>query len=137
EIEPGSFAARMDGRELSLTAHEFKLLLELARRPAQVFTRELLLQRVWNYEYLGDSRLVDVAIQRVRSKVEPDPAQTTLIRTARGGGRGPDPFEPLGRPCHPGRSADPGRSRAARLPPRRFRRHPVSHDGVAHPGLDG
>ena len=86
EIEPASFAARMDGRELSLTATEFKLLLELARRPGQVFTRELLLQRVWNYEYLGDSRLVDVAIQRVRSKVEADPAHPTLIRTVRGVG---------------------------------------------------
>ena len=86
EIEPGSFAARMDGRELSLTATEFKLLLELARRPGQVFTRELLLQRVWNYEYLGDSRLVDVAIQRLRSKVEADPAHPTLIRTVRGVG---------------------------------------------------
>ena len=83
---PGSFAARMDGRELSLTATEFKLLLELARRPGQVFTRELLLQRVWNYEYLGDSRLVDVAIQRLRSKVEADPAHPTLIRTVRGVG---------------------------------------------------
>jgi len=86
EIDPGSFAARMDGRELSLTATEFKLLLELARRPGQVFTRELLLQRVWNYEYLGDSRLVDVAIQRLRSKVEADPAHPTLIRTVRGVG---------------------------------------------------
>jgi len=86
EIEPGSFAARMDGRELSLTATEFKLLLELARRPGQVFTRELLLQRVWNYEYLGDSRLVDVAIQRLRTKVEADPAHPTLIRTVRGVG---------------------------------------------------
>ena len=59
---------------------------ELARRPGQVFTRELLLQRVWNYEYLGDSRLVDVAVQRLRAKVEDDPAHPTLIRTVRGVG---------------------------------------------------
>jgi two-component system response regulator MtrA len=51
-----------------------------------VFTRELLLQRVWDYEYLGDSHLVDVAIQRLRAKVEDDPARPALIRTVRGAG---------------------------------------------------
>ena len=54
EIDPGAFTARKRGEELPLTATEFKLLLELARRPGQVFTRELLLERVWSYEYLGD-----------------------------------------------------------------------------------
>src|SRR5207244_1462995 len=68
EIDPASFVARKDGRDLSLTATEFRLLLEMARRPGQVFTRELLLERVWGYEYLGDSRLVDVAIQRLRAQ---------------------------------------------------------------------
>ena len=63
------------GRELALTATEFRLLLELARRPGQVFTRELLLDRVWNHGYLGDSRLVDVAVQRLRAKVEDDPGE--------------------------------------------------------------
>jgi two-component system response regulator MtrA len=58
----------------------------MARRPGQVFTRELLLERVWNYEYLGDSRLVDVAVQRLRSKIEDDPAHPSLIRTVRGVG---------------------------------------------------
>jgi DNA-binding response OmpR family regulator len=62
EIDPAGFRARKGGEDLRLTATEFKLLLELARRPGQVFTRELLLERVWNYEYLGDSRLVDVAV---------------------------------------------------------------------------
>ena len=61
-------------------------LLELARRPGQVFTRELLLERVWNYDYLGDSRLVDVAVQRLRSKVEDDPKQPQFIKTVRGVG---------------------------------------------------
>ena len=61
EIDPAGFAVRKDGIELALTATEFRLLLELARRPGQVFTRELLLQRVWDYEYLGESHLVDVA----------------------------------------------------------------------------
>jgi two-component system response regulator MtrA len=86
EIDPASFVARKDGRDLPLTATEFKLLLEMARRPGQVFTRELLLQRVWSYEYLGDSRLIDVAIQRLRGKIEDDPAHPTLITTVRGVG---------------------------------------------------
>jgi two-component system response regulator MtrA len=83
EIDPARFVARKDGRELALTATEFRLLLELARRPGQVFTRELLLERVWNYPYLGDSRLVDVAVQRLRAKIEDDPANPRLIRTVR------------------------------------------------------
>ena len=86
EIDPGAFAARRAGEEINLTATEFKLLLELARRPGQVFTRELLLERVWNYEYLGDSRLVDVAVQRLRAKVEDDPKEPRMIKTVRGVG---------------------------------------------------
>jgi two-component system response regulator MtrA len=86
EVDPAGFAARKDGEDLSLTATEFRLLLEMARRPGQVFTRELLLQRVWNYDYLGDSRLVDVAVQRLRAKLEGDPAHPTLIKTVRGVG---------------------------------------------------
>ena len=86
EIDPAAFVARRGGEELSLTATEFKLLLELARRPGQVFTRELLLQRVWGYDYLGDSRLVDVAVQRLRAKVEADPKDPQMIKTVRGVG---------------------------------------------------
>lgn len=86
EIDPARFVARKAGRELTLTATEFRLLLELARRPGQVFTRELLLDRVWGHSYLGDSRLVDVAVQRLRAKVEDDPSAPTLIRTVRGAG---------------------------------------------------
>ena len=86
EIDPGAFVARRRGEELSLSATEFRLLLELARRPGQVFTRELLLQRVWNYYYLGDSRLVDVAVQRLRAKVEDDPKEPRTIKTVRGVG---------------------------------------------------
>ena len=86
DVDPASFAARKDGRDLALTATEFRLLLELARRPGQVFTREMLLDRVWNYDYLGDSRMVDVAVQRLRGKVEDDPAHPTLITTVRGVG---------------------------------------------------
>jgi DNA-binding response OmpR family regulator len=86
EIDPASFVARKEGMDLSLTATEFKLLLEMARRPGQVFTREMLLDRVWEYDYLGDSRLVDVAIQRLRGKIEDDPAHPALITTVRGVG---------------------------------------------------
>ena len=86
EIEPAGFRVRKRGEEVALTATEFRLLLELARRPRQVFTRELLLERVWNYDYLGDSRLVDVAVQRLRAKLEDDPKQPALIVTVRGVG---------------------------------------------------
>ena len=86
EIDPAGFTVTREGEEIALTATEFKLLLELARRPKQVFTRELLLELVWNYDYLGDSRLVDAAVQRLRAKIEADPKQPKLIRTVRGVG---------------------------------------------------
>ncbi|HXF56384.1 MAG TPA: response regulator transcription factor [Actinomycetota bacterium] len=86
EIDPASFSVRKRGAPVPLTATEFRLLLEMARRPGQVFTRQLLLERVWNYDYLGDSRLVDVAVQRLRAKVEDDPSRPRLITTVRGVG---------------------------------------------------
>jgi DNA-binding response OmpR family regulator len=86
EIDPASFSVKKDGQSVPVTATEFRLLLEMARRPGQVFTRELLLDRVWNYDYLGDSRLVDVAVQRLRAKVEADPTHPRLITTVRGVG---------------------------------------------------
>jgi len=86
EIDPGAFSVRKGGEDVALTATEFRLLLELARRPRQVFTREMLLELVWNYDYLGDSRLVDAAVQRLRSKIEDNPSEPTLIRTVRGVG---------------------------------------------------
>jgi DNA-binding response OmpR family regulator len=90
-IDPVAFMVRRRGEEVKLTATEFRLLLELARRPKQVFTRDLLLELVWNYDYLGDSRLVDVAVQRLRAKIEDDPKQPKLIRTVRGVGYRFDP----------------------------------------------
>ena len=75
-----------DGAEIPLTRTEFDLLAELARRPGQVLTRDQLLDHVWGYDYLGDSRLVDVAIGRLRARVEDDPAAPTLILTVRGTG---------------------------------------------------
>ncbi len=86
EIDPAGRSVALDGRDVPLTRTEFDLLIELARRPGQVFTREMLLDRIWGYDYLGDSRLVDVAIGRLRAKVEADPANPALILTVRGAG---------------------------------------------------
>ncbi len=86
EIDPSGFVARKDGATVALTATEFRLLLELARHPGHVLSRDVLLARVWNYDYLGDSRMVDVAVQRLRAKVEEDPAEPRLITTVRGVG---------------------------------------------------
>jgi DNA-binding response OmpR family regulator len=85
-IDPGGMAVTLRGVDVQLTPTELRLLLEMARRPGQVFTRALLLERVWDYSYLGDSRLVDVCVQRLRSKVEDDPAHPTLVQTVRGVG---------------------------------------------------
>ena len=76
----------IDGTDVPLTRTEFDLLVELARHPGQVFPRDVLLDRVWGYDYLGDSRLVDVAVGRLRAKVEADPAHPRLILTVRGVG---------------------------------------------------
>jgi len=86
ELDPAAYVARRAGRELELTTTEFRLLLELASRPGQVFTRELLLELVWSYDYLGDSRMVDVAVGRLRAKIEDDPGHPRLIKTVRGVG---------------------------------------------------
>ncbi|MFL5779060.1 MAG: response regulator [Chloroflexota bacterium] len=85
-IDEGAHTVHRDGREIPLSHTEFRLLVELARHPGQVFTRDTLLDRVWGYDYLGDSRLVDVAIQRLRSKVEDEPSRPTRIVTVRGSG---------------------------------------------------
>ena len=72
--------------EIPLTRTEFELLVDLARHPGQVLARDTLLDRIWGYDYLGDSRLVDVAVGRLRAKVERDPAEPELILTVRGAG---------------------------------------------------
>ncbi len=82
---PGRTVAR-DGRDIPLTRTEFDLLVELASQPGTVLTREVLLDRVWGYDFLGDSRLVDVAVGRLRAKVEADPAHPELVLTVRGSG---------------------------------------------------
>jgi two-component system response regulator MtrA len=73
-----------DGKPVSLTPLEFNLLLTLAQKPKQVFTRELLLEQVWGYHYKADTRLVNVHVQRLRSKIETDPDNPTIIKTVRG-----------------------------------------------------
>lgn len=71
---------------LDLTATELRLLAELVRHAGQVLTREILLDRVWGYDYLGDSRLVDMAIKRLRDKLKGDPDEPSRIGTVRGVG---------------------------------------------------
>jgi two-component system response regulator MtrA len=85
-IDLAGRAVERDGAEIPLTRTEFDLLAELARHPGQVFPRDLLLDRVWGYDYLGDSRLVDVAVGRLRAKIEADPALPALVLTVRGAG---------------------------------------------------
>jgi two-component system, OmpR family, response regulator MtrA len=85
-IDTAGRAVTRDGREIPLTRTEFDLLVELARHPGRVFGRDTLLDHVWGYDYLGDSRLVDVAVGRLRAKVEADPANPELIVTVRGAG---------------------------------------------------
>jgi two-component system, OmpR family, response regulator MtrA len=85
-IDIAGYAVRRGPDTLALTVTEFRLLYELARHPGQVLSREQLLELVWGYSYLGDSRLVDVHVQRLRAKIEDDPAHPTLVSTVRGVG---------------------------------------------------
>jgi two-component system response regulator MtrA len=85
-IDLGGRSVERDGRDIALTRTEFDLLVELVQRPGQVLTRDQLLDRVWGYDYLGDSRLVDVAVGRLRAKIEADPVEPELILTVRGSG---------------------------------------------------
>jgi len=75
-----------DGAQISLTPLEFDLLVCLARKPWQVFTREVLLEQVWGYRHAADTRLVNVHVQRLRSKVEHDPENPEIVLTVRGVG---------------------------------------------------
>jgi two-component system, OmpR family, response regulator MtrA len=75
-----------DGEQIALTPLEFDLLVALARKPRQVFTREVLLEQVWGYRHAADTRLVNVHVQRLRSKVERDPEHPEVVLTVRGVG---------------------------------------------------
>ena len=80
-IVPASHRVEANGLPVELTAKEFDVLLTLARSPDHVFSREALLSRIWGFDYLGDSRTVDVHIGTLRKKVERDPAHPHLIKT--------------------------------------------------------
>lgn len=86
EVRSREGVARLYGRSLSLTRTEFRLLATMALRPGHVFTRDELLYTVWGYDFFGDGRLVDVAIRRLRRKLERDPLDPRIIRTVRGHG---------------------------------------------------
>ena len=85
-IDVPGHAVTRDGQEISLTPLEFDLLLALAQRPKQVFSREELLEKVWGYRHSSDTRLVNVHVQRLRSKIEKDPENPRIVLTVRGVG---------------------------------------------------
>ena len=86
EVSPEEGTVKRDGIEVHCTRTEFRLLCELAANPGKVLSREQLLDRVWGYDYFGDGRLVDVHVRRLRTKIEPDPANPRHILTVRGNG---------------------------------------------------
>jgi two-component system, OmpR family, response regulator MtrA len=97
-IDVAGHEVRRDDTAIALTPLEFDLLVALARKPWQVFTREVLLEQVWGYRHQADTRLVNVHVQRLRSKIERDPERPELVLTVRGvgyraGGSQPDPDE--------------------------------------------
>jgi two-component system, OmpR family, response regulator ResD len=85
-IEPASRRVLLDGRDAALTQREFELLLFLARHPGQVFTRDELMDQVWNYSFYTDTSTVTVHIRRLRAKVEPDPDRPRFLETVWGVG---------------------------------------------------
>ena len=86
QIDVAGHSVKRDGGPISLTPLEFDLLAALARKPWQVFTREVLLQEVWGYRHAADTRLVNVHVQRLRSKIEHDPERPQIVVTVRGVG---------------------------------------------------
>ena len=86
EIDVTGHTVKRGDEQLSLTPLEFDLLVCLARKPGQVFTREVLLQEVWGYRHAADTRLVNVHVQRLRAKVERDPERPDIVLTVRGVG---------------------------------------------------
>ena len=85
-IDVAGHVVTRDGQPIALTPLEFDLLVCLARKPWQVFTREVLLEQVWGYRHAADTRLVNVHVQRLRSKVEHDPENPEIVVTVRGVG---------------------------------------------------
>ena len=85
-IDVAGHSVTREGKAVNLTPLEFDLLVCLARKPWQVFTREVLLEQVWGYRHSADTRLVNVHVQRLRSKVEHDPENPEIVVTVRGVG---------------------------------------------------
>lgn len=85
-IDVNAHTVTRAGLPLALTPLEFDLLVCLAKKPGQVFTREVLLQEVWGYRHAADTRLVNVHVQRLRAKIEDDPDQPEIVLTVRGVG---------------------------------------------------
>ena len=83
-ISVDGHSVKRNGMPIQLTPLEFDLLLALARRPWQVFSREVLLEEVWGYRHAADTRLVNVHVQRLRSKIERDPERPEIVVTVRG-----------------------------------------------------
>jgi two-component system response regulator MtrA len=86
EMDTLSHEVRKGNKKIALTPLEFKLLLTLAQHPNEVFSREMLLEQVWEYTYKADTRLVNVHVQRLRSKIEDDQEDPKLVVTVRGWG---------------------------------------------------
>ena len=86
ELDVAGHEVRRGAEKINLTPLEFELLLALALKPQQVFTREMLLEQVWGYHYKADTRLVNVHVQRLRAKVEEDPDNPRIVMTVRGVG---------------------------------------------------
>ena len=96
-IDVAGHTVTREGQSINLTPLEFDLLVCLARKPWQVFTREVLLEQVWGYRHSADTRLVNVHVQRLRSKVEHDPENPEVVMTVRGvgykAGKSPGPSQ--------------------------------------------
>ena len=84
EISADEGVVHVEGQDVHLTRTEFRLLCELASHPGRVMSRELLLERVWGYEYVADTKLVDVHVYRLRAKIESDPSNPVHLVTVRG-----------------------------------------------------
>ena len=85
-IDKARHAVFKDGKEIELTQREYELILYLAENPGKVISREELMSSVWQYDYYGDLRAVDVAIRRLREKLEPNPSEPEYVMTKRGAG---------------------------------------------------
>jgi len=86
ELDLDKFEVRVRGKIIDLTLREFEVLKFLASQPGQVTTREILLEKVWGYEYYGDIRTVDVTVRRIREKIETDTSAPKILITKRGVG---------------------------------------------------